>query len=221
MVLLLKGSGLLSFFFFFFLIFIKPEYASRSPQHRKGLVQQKTTTGPPGMELHKECSGSLWFQSWLCTSIAAQQIHLWSLKCYSYRSGQLCNAAQPFWYPEVKPASCSAWGQTQDPSLLCWAGTPRENKLVLWRSWSLVFADCQNLLTCKMLSSILVLTWDFGSWVSEFQCKSRKGKPAYWQNHQAVRGELFVVLLFPPFSKPDIYRVDENSWRRLAYRRAS
>lgn len=104
---------------------------------------------------------------------------------------------------------------------VCSAGTPRENKLVLWRSWSLVFADCQNLLTCKILSSILVLTWDFGSWVSELQCKSRKDKPAYWQNHQAVRGELFVVLLFLPFSKPDIYRVDENSWRRLAYRRAS
>lgn len=217
MVLLLKGSGLLSFFFFF-LIFIKPEYASRSPQHRKGLVPQKTTTGPPGMELLKECSDSLWFQSWLCMGIAAQQIHLWSLKCYPYcmqwMAGQLCNAAQPFWYPEAKPASCSAWGQTQDPSLLCWARAPRENKLVLCRSWSLGFADCQNLvlLTCKMLSSILVLTWDFGSWVCELPCKSRKGKPAYWQNHhsvleQAVRGELFVVLLFLPFSMPDIYEV--------------
>lgn len=57
-VLLLRGLEDLSGFFF--LNFIKPEYESRSLQQSKGLVQQKTTPQPLGMEPHVWCHTVVW-----------------------------------------------------------------------------------------------------------------------------------------------------------------
>lgn len=77
---------------FFSLNFIKPEYESRSLQQSKGLVQQKTTPQPPGMEPHQACRFTLWFRSWLCMNNAVQK--LWSQKRYPPRGdllrGHLC-----------------------------------------------------------------------------------------------------------------------------------
>lgn len=180
-------------------------YHRKQPQGHQGWSYSRNAVTHSGFK-----AGSAWAsQLNRSTSGAWSVIHT---AVNRWPTVQCCSAIL---VPRGQASLMQCLGQTQDPGLLCWARAPRENKLVLCRSWSLGFADCQNLvlLTCKMLSSILVLTWDFGSWVCELPCKSRKGKPAYWQNHhsvleQAVRGELFVVLLFLPFSMPDIYKVD-------------